>query len=166
MIVAILWIRNTEKFNKESWIPILFTFIWGAAIATSMSLILEQALSVHIMDFFLLSVIFAPIIEELSKPLALRFVKRQINEVEDGIIYGAVAGLGFAATENLIYGMRFWSEGFIILIALFYLRTIGSGLLHASATALTGYGYSTKIIQNKTFLSTIPFFIIAILAGS
>ena len=59
------------------------------------------------MSFLLLSVIIAPIIEELSKALGLRLIKNQIFELEDGLIYGAVAGFGFAATENLIYGSMF-----------------------------------------------------------
>jgi len=162
MIVAFIWIRNTERFNRESWVSIIFVFIWGAAIATSMSLVLESMLSDHIMDFFILSVIVAPIVEEFAKPLGLRFVKKGLDEIEDGFIYGAVAGLGFAATENLIYGMRFWNEGFIVLISLFYIRTVGTSLLHASATALTGYGYSAKLKQKRSFLSIFPYFLLAI----
>jgi len=78
------------------------------------------------------------------------------------LIFGMVAGFGFAATENLLYGMKFWNEGFIVLISLFYLRTIGSGFLHASATALTGYGYGLKVIKKRPFKSILPFFLIAI----
>jgi len=162
IIFVFIWIRNTEKYNRESWLSIIFTFLWGAAIATSASFLLETVVSDHITSLLILSVVIAPIVEEISKPLALRFVKKEINEIEDGLIYGAVIGLGFAATENLIYGVRFWDQGLIVLFSLFYLRTVGSSLLHASATALTGYGYSSKLIHKRSFLSILPFFLLAV----
>ena len=161
-LVLLIWIRNTEKNGKEPWASVAFAFFWGATIATTMSLVVEEVVSDHIIDFFILSVIIAPIIEEFTKPLALHFIKKEINEIEDGLIFGMVAGFGFAATENLLYGMKFWNEGFIVLISLFYLRTIGSGFLHASATALTGYGYGLKVIKKRPFKSILPFFLIAI----
>ncbi len=33
------------------------------------------------------------------------FLKGEIDEVEDGIVYGAACGLGFGATENILYGL-------------------------------------------------------------
>ena len=35
-------------------------------------------------------------------------VKQEVDEIEDGIVYGAACGLGFGATENVLYGL---SEG-------------------------------------------------------
>jgi len=166
MIIAFIWLRNTERYSRESWIPILFTFIWGAIVATTFSLVLETIVSDYIVSFFILAVVVAPIVEEFAKPLGIYFIRKEIDEIEDGLIYGAVAGLGFAATENLIYGVRFWDDGLIVLISLFYIRTIGSSLLHASATSLTGYGYSAKIIKKQSFLSILPFFLLAIAAHS
>jgi RsiW-degrading membrane proteinase PrsW (M82 family) len=141
---------------------IILCFIWGAGIATTMAYVLETMLASHILDFFILSVLIAPVVEEFAKPLGLRFAKKEIDEIEDGLIFGAVAGIGFAATENLLYGIRFWDQGFIVLFSLFYLRTVGSALLHASATALTGYGYSAKLLHKRSFISVLPFFFLAI----
>ena len=166
MAFVAIWIRNAEKYNRESWLYLLITFLWGALIATTMSLKLEGLAIPHVTNFFILSVIIAPIIEEFSKPLVLRFIKKEIREVEDGLIYGAVAGLGFAATENLMYGMIFWDHGVAVLLSLFYVRTVGSAFLHASATALTGYGYSTKLLKKKSFKSILPYFLLAIVVHS
>ena len=93
MICFLIWIRNSEKYNKESWKSLIFVFLWGAIIATGMSIILEDRISNHISTFFILAVIVAPIVEEFAKPLSLRLIKKNITEVEDGLIYGAVAGL-------------------------------------------------------------------------
>ena len=76
--------------------------------------------------------------------------KKEITELEDGLIYGAVAGLGFSATENLFYGYSFLSEGLAVFLILIIIRSFGGCLLHASATALTGYGYGKSIINNTS----------------
>ncbi|HHH79378.1 MAG: PrsW family intramembrane metalloprotease [Thermoplasmata archaeon] len=175
-LIYLAWIRNTEKYEREPWIPLLFTFLWGATIAVIAAFILETLLAIQLMDFIkngniltiLIGVVVAPIVEEFTKPLALtmNIVKKNINEIEDGLVYGAVAGLGFSAMENLLYGIKFYNQGIWVLLALFYTRTVGCCLLHASATALTGYGYSKKLIQGGSITKVIHFFIIAIAAHS
>ena len=162
IILMLIWFRNIEINHRESWSSIVIIFLWGTTFAVLIALILEELVMNYIVSFFILSVIIVPIIEEITKALGLRFIKSKITELEDGLIYGAVAGFGFAATENLIYGARFWDEGFIVLLSLFYIRTIGTSILHASTTSLIGFGYSNKILKNKTIMSIIPYGIIAI----
>jgi RsiW-degrading membrane proteinase PrsW (M82 family) len=175
-IIYTVWIRNTEKYNREKWKTILICFLWGASIAIIAALIIEILLEIplvaSIQDYdtrsLLTLVLVAPVAEEFSKPLALRLksVKKEIDELEDGLIYGAVAGLGFSATENLFYGWSFLSEGLFIFLILIILRSFGGCLLHASATALTGYGYGKTIMKHTTVLRVIPYFILAIFVHS
>lgn len=166
MIIACIWIRNTEKLNRESWRYVFLTFAWSASIAIIMSLILEKKVTNNYNNYLIISVIIAPIIEEFSKILPLFLIRKQLTEVEDGFIFGAISGLGFAATENLIYGMRYMDYSLTILVSLFYLRTIGTALLHASATSLAGYGLSLKIVRKKSIFYSISFFILAVLIHS
>lgn len=171
-----IWIRNTEKYEKEPWNAIFSSFLWGASIAIIASLIIEVALEISIAskisDYnaysFLMVVLIAPFAEEFAKPLALslKIVKREINEEEDGLIYGAVSGLGFSATENLFYSMAFLSKGIFLFLILVAIRTVGGCLLHASATAFTGYGYGKAILERKNLLSVLPFFFIAMAVHS
>jgi len=173
-IIYVIWIRNTEKYNREKWIPIFICFSWGATVAIIASIILELFLEISLVssinseNLFGLStaIVIAPFAEELVKPFALRsrIVKREIKELKDGLIYGAVAGLGFSATENLFYGYSFLSEGLFIFILLIILRSFGGCLLHASATALTGYGYGKSLINRKSKFRIIPYFILAVFA--
>jgi len=175
-LIYTVWIRNTEKCHREKWITILICFLWGASIAIIASLILEVLLQIPLAvsiespnTFFLITVIvIAPIAEEFTKPLALRLksVKKEIDELEDGLIYGAVAGLGFSATENLFYGVSFLQEGLLIFIFLISLRSFGGCLLHASATALTGYGYGKTVMKHTSLIRVIPYFILAIFVHS
>jgi len=168
-----LWIRNIEKYNKEKWKPILLCFIWGATIAIIAALIIEVILQLSLIPSienptslgFITVVLIAPFAEELTKPFALRLkiVKKELEELEDGLIYGAVAGLGFSATENLLYGWGFLSEGLLFFFIFISIRSFGGCLLHASATAWTGYGYGKTIISNTKLIKVLPYFILAIL---
>ena len=171
--IYVIWIRNTERYNRERWIPIIVCFLWGATVAIVASIILEivletsLAISINSTNVLGLStaILIAPFVEELVKPFALRTktVKRELDELEDGIIYGAVAGLGFSATENLFYGYSFLSEGLFVFLVLIIIRSFGGCLLHASATALTGYGYGKTVINRKSIIRVLPFFILAVL---
>lgn len=175
-IIYAIWIRNTEKYNREKWKPIFLCFIWGATIsiiaAIVLEIILHISLETSISDqnlFGLITVIgIAPFAEELTKPLALRLktVKKELDELEDGLIYGAVAGLGFSATENLIYGWSFLSEGLLFFLILISLRSFGGCLLHASATAWTGYGYGKSIMKHTSLIRVLPYFLLAIIVHS
>jgi len=179
-IIFGIWIRNTEKYNRQRWGSIFLCFLWGATIAVIAAIILEFALQVPLSMSFkdnnttglLMVVAIAPFAEEFTKPLAVRLkrVEREINELEDGLIYGAVAGLGFSATENLLYGWSFLSEGnvingfssvLIMFILFMAIRSFGGCLLHAAATAWTGYGIGKTVINKTSAFGTIPFFILA-----
>jgi RsiW-degrading membrane proteinase PrsW (M82 family) len=167
-----IWIRNRERYHREQWKPIFLCFIWGATIAVVAAFILEIIFELPIaysssnaeMTPFLAAVVITPVIEEFTKPLALRLksVKYNLDELEDGLIYGAVAGLGFSATENLLYGYSVLSEGIVVFLALIAVRSFGGCLLHASATALTGYGYGKTVMKRSSLFGVLPYFILAI----
>ena len=171
-LIYTFWVRNIEKFNREKWIPILICFIWGATIAIIAAVIIEIVLHMSLIPSikdptsigFITVVFIAPFAEELTKPLALRLgvVKKELDELEDGLIYGAVAGLGFSATENLLYGWDFLSEGLLFFFIFISIRSFGGCLLHASATAWTGYGYGKTIIKNTKLIKVLPYFLLAI----
>lgn len=172
-IIYVIWIRNTEKFEREKWKPIFVCFLWGATISVIAAIILELIFQISLVQSIedpnvlghVSIIIIAPFAEELTKPLALRLktVKKEIDELEDGLIYGAVAGLGFSATENLLYGRSFMTQGLLLFFILITIRSIGGCLLHASATAWTGYGYGKIIMKHTSLIRILPYFILAIL---
>ena len=173
-IIYSIWIRDTEKYNREKWRSIFLCFLWGATISVVAAIILEYILhfsltpSINDQNYLniVAVVIIAPFVEEFTKPLALRLklIRREIIELEDGLIYGAVAGLGFSATENLLYGWSFIiEEGLLFFFILISIRSVGACMLHASATAWTGYGYGKTIIKGTSIVRVLPYFILAIL---
>ena len=166
-----VWIRNTERYHRERWVPIFICFLWGATIAVIASIVLElligESLAITLKNAslygLLATIIIAPFVEEFTKPIALNLktVRRELDEIEDGYIYGAVAGLGFSATENLLYGTTFLVHGLGFFLLLMMMRSVGGCLLHASATAFTGYGFGKAIMEKSSLWTVLPFFILA-----
>jgi RsiW-degrading membrane proteinase PrsW (M82 family) len=178
-IIYIVWIRNTEKYEREPWARIFSTFIWGAVFGVILGVlfsylliwILGYALEGPIYEaitenptyttLFLVCVI-APIAEEAAKGLGVFSAGPDLDEVEDGLIYGASVGLGFAATENLLYAYIALQEGVELAIATIIVRSISSALLHASATSATGYGIGKKkVLGIGKYI--IPYYLLAVL---
>lgn len=178
-ILYLIWIRNTERFEREPWGKIALTFIWGAIFGVGLGLLFSYLLIVafgfaapervysSVIDdpqiaILFLAVIIAPIAEEAAKGLGVYRAGKDLDEVEDGLIYGSSVGLGFAATENLMYGYialaRFGVE---VYVATAFLRAISSAFLHASATSVTGYGIGKKVVLSGKH-RVWPYFLIAV----
>ncbi len=154
--VPSLWymvrIRNLERYNRNSWFSVLYAFSWGAVAAVILTLVITLFYGERIETFRPASVnsdlfgavIVAPIIEESAKALGvLPLVFARKWEEEDGLVLGAASGLGFAATENLLYEYNELLTG--TLISWFFLallRSMTSTVLHASATSMSGWGLS------------------------
>ncbi len=158
-IVYIYWIWHAEKIEREPSSYVLLLFIYGAFGATFFALILESIIS-YIADFYLssftlfaiLAVIVAPIVEEATKGYGVMKMKNssEFDEPEDGGIYGASIGLGFAFFENFLYFAIAWREyiieqdpsaksaAFISLILLIIVRSLSASFLHGAASGLFG----------------------------
>lgn len=143
-------VLSFDRYEREPWQNLLGAFGWGAVIATLFSIVLSGAaqglltavLGAEIGGRIALT-IGAPIIEESLKGLALLglllLYRDEFDGVLDGLIYGALIGLGFALTENIIYLGRAYIDGGIAgLGQLFLAREAFGGLGHALYTGTTG----------------------------
>ncbi len=181
-IIYIIWIRNTEKYEREPWRTVAKVFLWGAVFGVILAIIFSEILialynvsvptrayQIKGEDYtstLILACLIAPIAEEFSKGLGVLSAGRELDEVEDGLIYGAACGLGFAATENLFYGAYAWAEGgFMVFLGTIIVRSIASVLLHASATAATGYGISKKRVYGRGH-HVIGYYLLAVVMHS
>jgi len=175
-IIYMVWIRNAERYGRNSWWILGAIFIWGAVTAIAISLILEILLVKAYGDFertyeilqrhenletLVLACVIAPFVEEGAKALGVFAARKHIFEIEDGFVFGAAAGLGFAATENLLYeSFTFVRFGLVAYIIIAVIRSTSSAFLHGSATAVSGYGISRRVLYGRSFL---PFFLLAVL---
>lgn len=146
-ILFTIWVRNQERYEPEPWPSVAVAFAWGGTGAVVLAVVLSLLLTlgdtlrpVGVSSALVSAVVVAPIVEEVTKGLGLRWVPDPEFEVEDGLVYGAAVGLGFSATENLVYGVSAYLEGGIEpLVWTIGVRTFTSSLLHASASAILGY---------------------------
>jgi protease PrsW len=180
-LVFAAWIRNTARHGKEPWRFVLKAFAWGAVFSVIIALISNLVLTVTLGQigpltdflarrftdplFVIAVVIAAPIGEEAAKGLGVRAGRPEIQRLIDGLVYGAAAGLGFSATENLLYGVLalFRPDGgataSLVVIAV---RSFSSSFLHASASAAVGYGLAKSWLTGRA-RAILPFYVMAVI---
>src|SRR6266508_3904875 len=109
--------------------------------------------------------VVAPIAEEAAKGLGVRPGRPQTQALLDGLVYGAAAGLGFSATENLLYGVEALvnpNGGASASLLVIAIRSFSSSFLHASSTAVLGYGIAKTWLTHRTW-AFLPLYIIAVI---
>jgi RsiW-degrading membrane proteinase PrsW (M82 family) len=149
------WFVNwLDRHEKEPWWMLALAFAWGAMpaflVALAAQLILDIPTSwILAPDSLAYEIaggsIWAPVTEEIAKGLGVLLVllvaRPEVDSIMDGIVFGAMAGLGFAFTENVLYfGTALADNGWGGWTFVVLLRTIPFGLNHALFTGLTGAG--------------------------
>lgn len=140
-ILPLLWL---DRYDPEPPWLLAFAFAWGALVAVVVSFIVNTLIG-GLFGQFAGAVISAPIFEEGSKGiglvLLLFFMRKEFDDILDGIIYAGTIALGFATVENVLYYGRGIAEGGSDgLIFLFIMRGILSPFAHVTFTAMTGIG--------------------------
>ena len=147
-LLSLVW--WLDRYDREPVWLIVTVFTWGAVGAVLLALpatlvvhsSLLQALVLVEAPVWLLerlaAVFVAPMAEEPAKGavLALVLFNRHFDNMTDGFVYGAAAGLGFGMTENLVYflslaGDPAWGSTVVV-------RTFYSAVMHAMCTAILG----------------------------
>jgi RsiW-degrading membrane proteinase PrsW (M82 family) len=104
---AALWARlflRRDKFSPEPRRMLVALFFAGCLV-TIPSAYIEALIPTN---FVVGVAVVAPIVEEALKIGAVVLIawwSRHFNQVVDGAIYGVSCGLGFAAVENLLFGL-------------------------------------------------------------
>jgi RsiW-degrading membrane proteinase PrsW (M82 family) len=143
-------VLRLDRFEIEPRTLVFGAFAWGAVGAVIFTLIFTIVFEASIAttgsagaDYFISTAFGAPLIEESCKGLALLaillFYRHELDNVLDGIVYGAVVGIGFAMTENILYfGAAYLEGGLDDLGELFLARSVIFGFGHALYTATLG----------------------------
>lgn len=156
------WFVNwLDRYEKESWWWMATAFFWGAVPAVFMAIVTQVMLDIPTtwlwaaddLRFEVASVsVWAPLTEEVFKGLGVFLIvllaRREIDSLIDGIVYGAMSGLGFAFIENILYFMgALTEEGWGSWIVVVLMRTIPFGLSHAFFTGMTGAGLAVAYLH-------------------
>lgn len=105
------------------------------------------------LDKVLLVVVFAPIIEEVSKfAMAYILVLRSKSDDEplDPMIYMITTALGFAAIENMLFLINpFDTHDFVLTILTDNMRFVGATLLHTVSSATIALFISFHFFESR-----------------
>lgn len=140
-----------DRFERESLILCLVVFFWGAYVAGYLSFFWNTFISVYL-DLYanndraanstITAVMVAPLVEEFSKGsvILILLAVRKVDNITDGILFGILSGLGFAAGENVFYAidMVYKNSGEMAMWENLWMRELRTTFLHASATAVWG----------------------------
>jgi RsiW-degrading membrane proteinase PrsW (M82 family) len=152
-----------DRNEKEPWHMLLVGLLWGSMVSAAIAGLLNS-----ITDFFIKvpAHVVSPFTEELTKGailfLIFRYAADEFDDALDGLIYGAMVGIGFAMTENAVYFFRHnpaHDIGGQIKTFQFLLRGILQGLAgHATYTALIGLGLGlSRQTQQRALKIIFPF---------
>ena len=161
--LMLLWLDRNEP---EPLYLVVAAFVWGAVFATGYSLVVNTTVGVaagtFIDDAFIANQVTAsfsaPFIEELTKGVAVMLIfflfRHEFDNVLDGMLYGALVGLGFAWLENILYYVQAGDGGGVPgMLKLTYLRGVVNGVTsHVSYTGLTGMGFGLVRVMRRGFL--------------
>lgn len=157
-IPAAVVIYRFDQFEPEPVPMIVAALLWGALVAITFAGLtnnyflglLQNVMSPKAFQNWGAAIV-APIDEELYKGAGLVILfliaRDEIDGLMDGLVYGAMIGLGFQTVENIQYfvhaAANSHSGQLTPVLSTYVLRVLISGLYsHTLFTALTGFGFA------------------------
>jgi RsiW-degrading membrane proteinase PrsW (M82 family) len=173
-IGLIYWV---DQYEKEPWWLLTAAFLWGAIPSIIIAYIFNTIFSIPIYVVagestgdILTAAFIAPPVEETVKGIAILGIfflwRHEIDSPLDGIIYGAMVGMGFAMVENGFYFIDTFNAGGTEAWSInVFMRAVIFGLNHALFSSMTGLGIAVARLSGKTavrFLAPIAGWSVAI----
>jgi len=169
MFLFAAFVNWLDRYEKEPKLLLGAAFMWGVVIAGGGAYIINTVFgigiytltgSASIADFGTTSIV-APIVEEALKGLAVVVVfftvRKEFDSIMDGIVYGSITAMGFAAIENVLYIYRngFQENGWTGFWTLVFIRVFLVGWMHPFFTAFTGIGLAIARLNRSMFVKIL-----------
>ena len=156
-------IYRMDQFEPEPASLIVIALLWGGVVALAFAAIANSAF----LDFLQHvlpekqvnawgAALVAPIDEEFYKGCGLVMIfliaRNEIDSLMDGMVYGAMIGLGFQVMENIQYFVHAAAQsggaGLGGVVGTFFVRVLIAGLYsHMLFTGLAGFGFAYFITR-------------------
>lgn len=152
-----------DYLEREPPLLMATAFAWGALVATSNAIpgstALHDILAKTVSPEFSADwgpAIAGPTVEEVLKTLGVVAVvliaRAQVNSVVDGVVYGALVGLGFEIVEDIVYAVSAVAlaggDQVGPVVTTFFLRGFLAGLWsHMLFSALAGAGIGYLVVR-------------------
>lgn len=133
--------------EKKARLPIIFVLIgiFVSVFSAELTGLIYRLLQ---LTHYEVTVIVAPIVEELLKALPVLYYALVISDKRERLFTASMAtGIGFAVLENMFYLLS--SNDFTVLDAV--IRAFGAGLMHGMCTLLVGVGIAFVRKRHKIF---------------
>ena len=151
-------VYRLDQFEPEPASLIVVALLWGGVVALSFAAVANSSLLTflqHVMPSGQVeswgAALVAPIDEEFYKGAGLVMIylmaREEIDGLMDGLVYGAMIGLGFQVMENIQYFIHAASQsgaGQIgAVVGTFFVRVLIAGLYsHMLFTGILGFGFA------------------------
>jgi RsiW-degrading membrane proteinase PrsW (M82 family) len=160
-------IYRLDQFEPEPASLIVIALLWGGVVALAFAALvntwaldfLQHMLPAVRVDSWAAALV-APIDEELYKGAGLVIIylmaRAEFDSVMDGLVYGAMIGLGFQVMENVQYFMFAAGDSgqTSAVVTMYFLRVILSGLYsHMLFSGLMGFGFAYFVTQRDRTLA-------------
>jgi RsiW-degrading membrane proteinase PrsW (M82 family) len=159
-------IYRIDQFEPEPASLIVIALLWGGVVALSFAAVvnstfldfLQQVLPSQQVNAWGAALV-APIDEEFYKGAGLLMIffmaRDEIDGLMDGLVYGAMIGLGFQVVENMQYFIHAAAEsggsGLGAVVGMFFVRVLVAGLYsHMLFTGLLGFGFAYFVTRRGT----------------
>jgi len=179
LTIVFFGVRWVDRWEPEPRLAVLFAFLWGAAVAVVIALVIGAGVDPVISaiagrdDFtyeFIGAAIQAPIVEESAKGLGILIIflaaRKYFDGPVDGIVYAAWVAGGFAFTENILYfGSQLLDSGGFDgdVFMIFFIRGIMSPFAHVMFTLCTGFAIGWAARKGYGVLGGIGFFLLGLI---
>jgi len=151
-------VRSYDIYEKEPISVLLVVAFVGGFVSIGTTVLLYFFVNVNLTFFD--AIFKIGMIEELSKLIALivvyRFIRKEFNEIVDGIVYITAISLGFAIIENITYAFR--SDNPFVILSL---RSVVSVLGHISFTGYMGIAFYIHKRVHKNYIGLWVTFLLA-----
>jgi len=147
-LLTILYYTKKDVYDPEPPGRLLYGFLLGIvsvfpALILSFVGIIILILVLGAAPAILQAILIAPVMEEIAKILFVVHLSKSdaFDGPLDGLIYGAMVGAGFAAAENILYGLgALLSGGIFSGLTLTVIRSVTQVVGHPLYTGLAGVG--------------------------
>lgn len=164
LLALFMWLDGYEREPRRY---LAATFVWGAVGAVLIALAVQLPVQ-QIWDppIRVSATYIAPLSEEPAKGLVLVLTllrrRKVIDGIVDGFVYGGIAGLGFAFTENVLYYTSAYTAaddfdmpGALGATGTFFARGIMTPFLHPVFTTCFGVGLAMAILARRRFAKIV-----------
>ena len=149
-----------DLYEREPLSLVFSAILWGGFTATVLSVVASagwQTVAFDLLGQNALewgAAVIAPPVEEILKGCGIVFIaliaRKEIDDLLDGFVYGAMVGLGFTVVEDVLYFMGVFGGSIGGVLEGFFIRVVASGLYgHVLYSGLFGVAVA-YFVTHKT----------------